>query len=317
MSSDYYKILGVDRRASDDEIKRAYRQLTKMYHPDRNPDDPATETRFKEVQEAYEVLGDKEKRAEYDRFGDAAVGHWDVDPQGRRVYSWGGDSRIPYDDLQDLFGAFGGGASVFEDLFGGAGGRPRTGRRRARPQRARPGQDVQRTVNLSFEQAVHGMSVEVDVTTGGNRQTIEVKVPAGVEDGQRIRVKGKGLPGQNGGPPGDLYLRCSIRPHAYFRRQGRDIYLDVPVTITEAALGTKIEVPTMDGPVQLTVPSGTGAGAKLRLRGRGIREPSGAIGDQFVVISIVPPEKLTDRQRELLEELSETLEPSPRDELKW
>jgi molecular chaperone DnaJ len=237
MGRDFYKTLGVERSASADEIKRAYRRLTKKYHPDRNPDDPSAEQKFKEVQEAYSVLGDAQKRSDFDRFGDAAVGHWDTDPGGHRVYTWGSGAQIPFDDLEDLFSAFGGGASVFRD-FTGRGRRAPGGRRREPPAR---GQDVERTVNLSFEQAVKGTTVEVDVARNGpgrRRETLDVRIPPGVRDGQRIRLKGKGRPGVNGGPAGDLYLACSIRPHAYFRREGKDIYLDAAISITEAALGT-------------------------------------------------------------------------------
>lgn len=314
MGRDFYKTLGVDRSASADQIKRAYRRLTKKYHPDRNPDDPSAEQKFKEVQEAYSVLGDAQKRSDYDRFGDAAVGHWDTDPGGQRVYTWGSGAQVPFDDLEDLFSAFGGGASVFRDFPGR--GRRAPGRRKAPPAR---GQDVERAVNLSFDQAVKGTTVEMDVARigPGGRETLDVRIPPGVRDGQRIRLKGKGRPGANGGPAGDLYLACSVRPHAYFRREGQDIYLDVAVSITEAALGTKIEVPTLSGPVEMTIPPGTPGGSKLRLRGRGIAGGDGSPGDQYVVVRIVPPKSLTDEQKELLKRLGESLAENPRRDVPW
>jgi DnaJ-class molecular chaperone len=316
MGRDFYKTLGVERSASADEIKRAYRTLTKQYHPDRNPDDPAAEQRFKEVQEAYAVLGDKDKRAEFDQFGDAAVGHWETGPTGQRVYTWGGGTQIPADDLEDLFSAFGGGASVFGDIFGRGGARTTT-RRQRRPRPAH-GQDVERTVNLSFDQAVHGTKIEVDITQDGrNRQTLDVKIPPAVVDGQRIRIKGRGMPGQHGGSPGDLFLRCAVRPHPYFRSDGLNVTVDLPLSITEAALGAKVNVPTIAGPVEMTIPPGTASGAKLRLRGKGIQNAAGTVGDQFVVIQIVPPKSLTDDQTRLLEQLRDTLKEDPRHKTPW
>ena len=318
MGRDHYKTLGVDRNASAEEIKRAYRRLTKQYHPDRNPNDPTAERKFKEVQQAYEVVGDKDKRAEYDQFGEAGVGQWDTDPRGQRVYTWGG-SQIPFDDLQDLFGAFGGGASVFEDVVNRAGGRSRP-RRKARSE-PEPGRDIERTVNLSFEQVVTGTTVEIDIPGDGasrrGRQTLDVRIPPGVEDGQRIRIKSKGSPGANGGPPGDLFLVCSVRPHPFFRREGLDLHLDVPVSIPDAVLGAKVEVPTLAGPVTLTIPPGTAGGSKLRLGGKGIRDASGNTGDQIVILRVVPPRTLTDEQRRLFEQLAATMHENPRKGLKW
>lgn len=319
MGRDLYEILGVKRGVSQDEIRRAYRRLTKQYHPDRNPDDPSAERRFKEVQEAYEILGDKDKRAEYDRFGDAAVGHWETDPRGQRVYTWGQGAQVGFDDLEDLFSAFGGGASVFEDLMGRGRGRRRAKGRRvsAPPMR---GDDIERTVNLSFEQANEGTTVEVDVAgdgAGGRRQTLDVKIPPGVETGQRIRLKGKGMPGQNGGPAGDLYLGCLVRSHPYFRRSGKDIIVEVPISIFEAALGATVEVPTLTGRVELRVPPGTAAGTKLRLRGKGVTGGSGAPGDQYVELRVVPPKDLTDEQREQLEAIRRAVQDDPRKDVPW
>jgi DnaJ-class molecular chaperone len=321
MGKDYYKTLGVERTASQEEIKRAYRKLTKQYHPDRNPGNASAESRFKAVQEAYEVLGDKDKRAEYDQFGDAAVGHWDTDSAGQRVYTWGGGSQIPVDDLQDLFSAFGGGASVFGDLLGGqrVGGR---GRRRYRtqtpPSPPRAGQDVERVVNLPFEQAVHGTTVEVDVARdGAKRQTLKVKIPPGVENGQRIRIKGGGGLGRSGGAAGNLYLKCLVRDHPYFRRVGLDIHLDVPVSVVEAMTGATVDVPTLSGTVSLKVPPGTSSGSRLRLRGKGIYNAAGETGDQIVTVQVHVPKNLTSQQQKLVEQLRETLNDDPRADTDW
>ncbi|MCH7814710.1 MAG: DnaJ domain-containing protein [Planctomycetes bacterium] len=313
---DYYEVLGVDRTASADEIKRAYRRLAKKYHPDRNADDPAAEGKFKEVQGAHDVLKDSQKRAQYDRFGPAAAGDWRTGPAGEQVYSWSSDGpQINIDDLEDLFSAFGGSGaapgSAFGDLFGqqsGFGGQRGRARRAAPPAR---GQDVQRKVNLAFEVALRGTSIEIDVGArngSGHAQTLTVKIPAGVDDGQRIRVKGRGYPGSNGGPPGNLYLIVSVRPHPHWRRQGRDLFIDLPLTLTQASLGAKVDLATPDGTVTITVPPGTDGGSKLRLAGQGIAKRGGSRGDLYAVTRIAVLAKPTARQRELLEELAATLD---------
>jgi DnaJ-class molecular chaperone len=307
----------VKRDAKVDEIKRAYRKLAKQYHPDRNPGNAAAEAKFKEVQEAYTTLVDPEKRAQYDQFGAAGVGRWQTTPQGQRVYQWGGGSSVRVEDLEDLFSAFGGGgghASVFDQFFGG-GGR-RHGRAAPRPQRP---PDEERTVTLTFDQAIHGTSLSLQLTSGVDRkvQTLEVKIPPGVEEGQKIRVRGR-VPGVQGGPAGDLILRCSIQPHPYFTRKGADVYVDVPVSVAEAALGAKIEVPAVDGRAVVTIPPGTQGGAKLRLAGRGVKVAGkNERGDQYVVIRIATPKTLTDEQRRLYEELRNADDQDPREQCAW
>lgn len=314
---DYYEILGVERSASDDQIKRAYRKLAKQHHPDRNPDDPAAEQKFKEVQQAYQVLRDPDKRAQYDRFGEAGVGQWATKPGGERVYQWGGAS-INFEDLEDLMSAFGGSggqrASVFEQFFGGRGrARPRT----PAPQR---GTDEHRQIELTFEQAARGAVVTVKLKSGsdGRSETLEVRVPPGIENGKKIRVPARGHAGRGGGPRGDLYLVCSVRPHPFFTRSGLDIFLDVPVTLAEAALGTKIEVPTLNGRATVTIPPRTRSGTRLRLRGRGVPKPGeDEPGDQYVVIGIVPPATITDEQRRLFEQLRAHDSDDPRAQYPW
>jgi len=313
---DYYETLGVKRDASDDEIKRAYRRLAKKYHPDRNADDPSAEDRFKEVQQAYSVLHDPKKRAEYDRFGEAGVGQWATDPRGRQVYQWGDGSRVDTDDLEDLFSAFGGGdhASIFDQFFGGG--------RRGGPSVKKPshGEDQTLNINLSFEQSAKGATVSIPIrgADDGLRQTLDVKIPPGVEDGQKVRLRGRGRPGRRGGPAGDLILVCSVLPHRYFKRDGSDIYLDVPVTVTEAVLGAKIEVPSIDGRATVTHPPGTPSGTKLRLKGHGLARKNGSgRGNQFVVIRIVPPMDLTEHQRERFEAVREHDQAQPRADCHW
>jgi len=308
---DYYEVLGVKRSATSDEIKRAYRKLAKAHHPDRNPDDPRAEARFKEVQEAYAVLRDPKKREEFDQFGHAGVGQWNAAPNGQRVYQWGGGSSINADDLEDLFAAFGGGgrgASIFESYFGGNRGQAK------RPPPRRGAEEVN-PISLMFEQAIHGCTVGVSLQDGrtGKTEKLEVKIPPGVREGQKLRLKGKGQPGIGGGPPGDRTIVVSIKPHRYFRRDGDDIYLDLPLTIDEAVLGANIEIPTIAGRATVTVPPGIPSGKSLRLKGKGV----GGRGDQYVIIKIVPPAKLSEDQKNRVREIKEVFQETPRERNDW
>jgi curved DNA-binding protein len=324
MSRDYYEILGLSRNAADAEIKRAYRRLVKQYHPDRNKGNKDAEAKFKEVQEAYDCLSDAEKRAQYDRFGQAGpASHFDP-RAGNWTYTTGpgGGQTIDIGDLQDLFdfgsarggGSPGGVGSIFEQLFRQRGG---AGPSRTPVAEPEPTRDIDHTVTLTFDQAIHGTTLELQLDTGrGRPQHISVHIPPGVRDGQRIRVRGKGQPGRGRQPAGDLYVTCHVTPHAYFERRGDDIYLDVPITVGEAALGAKIDLPTIDGVRTVTIPPGTASGAKLRLAGLGVPSASGGKrGDHYAVIKIVSPAKLTAEQRELFEKLSRTNLGSPRDGL--
>ncbi len=320
LGEDYYDILGVKRGASDDEIKRSHRKLAKKFHPDRNRGDKGAEDRFKKIQAAYEVLSDQEKRAQYDQFGRAGIGHFAHAGGGDPgKYEWGNGSAINIEDLEDLFTAFGGGqsprrASVFDQVFGG--GRAR-GAGQASRQAVRGG-DVDRHVALSFEQAIRGSTVDIDrIKVNQRRESISVRIPAGVKPGQRIRVRGKGNSGTGGAPEGDLFIVCDVHPHAYFRREDRDISIEVPVSVTEALLGTRIDVPTLHGMVTVTIPPGTSSGARLRLRGRGIALEGQPPGDQFVVIRVVTPPALSDEQKAAVEALAESLQHNPRADLPW
>lgn len=310
---DYYEVLGVSRSATADEIKRAYRTLAKKYHPDQNKDDASAEARFKEVQEAYGVLSDAKKRGQYDQFGRAGVASG---AGGGPHVTWrtGGGEPIDVGDLSDLFdfsfvGGSGGrerpgGSSVFDQFFQGRQG----GRRRSRPG-PQVGADIEHRITLAFEQAYRGVSVDVE------QSKVTVRVPPGVRDGQRIRLRGKGGPGRHGGPPGDLFIVCQVTAHAYFERRDDDIYLDVPITLDEAALGAKIDLPTLDGVRTVTIPAGTGSGTKLRLTGLGMPKSKGERGHQFAVIKIVPPGKLTDEQATLMNRFAKTRTDSPREGL--
>jgi curved DNA-binding protein len=321
---DYYEVLGISKTATADQIKRAYRGLAKKHHPDRNPGDKSAESRFKEVQAAYEVLSDPEKRKLYDQFGRADASGpsagWRSGPSGSRVYTWksGGGPDIPVDDLDDLFNIFsgsaggqGGSGSMFDQFFMQGGGR----RGAAAETTAASGSDIEYPVDLTFEQAVWGTKMDLTLAdqNTGDAQRISVSIPPGVADGQRIRVRGKGQPGAGRSRSGDLYIVCRIQPHRFFRRIDNDIYIELPLTLSEAALGTKVEIPTLGGRTMLTVPPGTPSGAKLRLKDQGVKPASGKPqGHQYAVVRIVPPKNPTPDQRQLLEQLRQTETESPR-----
>ena len=274
---DPYQILGVTRSASQDEIKRTYRRLAKQYHPDRNPGDKSSENKFKEVQAAYEVLGDPERRAQFDQFG---AGGPRPDFQ-----SWTSGGS-PFQGVNFDFGNGGDLSSIFEQFFR----QPRSrGRSRMSPRQApqKPGPDLERTVDLSFEEAVQGTTRDVVIASEtGPAERIQVRIPPGVSHDQRIRVKGKGHPGPGG--RGNLMIHCRVKPHPFFKRDGNDLFLDLPLTFAEAACGTKIDIPTLDGVTRLTIPPGTSGGTKLRLRGKGINSKT-APGDLYVVTKIAIP----------------------------
>lgn len=290
---DYYKVLGVPKDASKEDIKRAYRKLAQKYHPDANKGDSQAETRFKEISEAHAVLSNREKRAEYDEMRRL------FEAGGDRIYGYGpeggGGVRI---NIGDLFGNEGTG-SLFEDLLGGVGFRTQ-----------RQGADLESEVTLSFDEAISGSTLTLE---NGAR----VRIPPGVGDGARIKVAGKGRPGLQGGPAGDLYVRVHVSPHPIFGRgKNGNLELIAPVTFTEAALGAKVEVPTLDGSVTVKVPSGTPSGKVLRVKGRGAPRPRGGHGDLLVTIEVQVPQKLSRKEKALLEEFAALHDESPRDHLK-
>jgi molecular chaperone DnaJ len=347
---DYYEVLGVSKNATKDEIKKAYRKLSKQYHPDINKEPDAAE-KFKEIKEAYEVLSDDQKRAHYDQFG-----HTDPN-QG-----FGGFGGADFD-----FGGFGGFEDIFSSFFGGA--------RRRDPNAPRAGADLQYTMTLTFEEAAFGKETDIEIpreetcdtchgsgakpgtkketcshcrgtgqisieqatpfgrivnrrtchycggtgqfikekcsTCGGSgrvkkRKKIHVKIPAGIDDGQQLRVAGQGEAGINGGPPGDLYIVFRVEPHEFFERDGDDIYCEIPLTFAQAALGDEIEVPTLHGKVKLKIPAGTQTGTKFRLKGKGVPNVRGyGQGDQHVIVRVITPTKLTEKQKQLLREFDQ------------
>lgn len=294
MPRDYYEVLGVPRNASEADIKKAYRKLARQYHPDRNPGNKQAEARFKEVQEAYDVLNDKPKREQYDRFGFAGPGFGGQGPFRAEGGPGGFEFQgINPEDLESILGTFGGGG--FADVFG------RRGRGRGRA--PRPAESIEAEVAIPFLKAALGGTVSLNV----DGRTIDLRVPAGVEEGKKLRLAGQGPGG------GDLLVRVKIEPHPYFRREGNNVILEVPISVSEAILGAKVDVPTLDGThLTVTVPAGTSSGARLRLRGKGI-----AGGDQYIEIKIVAPKPHDHRSRELIEEFARLHPQDPREHAPW
>ena len=303
-----YDLLGVSRNATAADIKRAYRRLAKELHPDRNPGNADAERKFKEVQAAYEVLGDQERRDQYDRFGSGGP-----PPDYQR---WTQTGARPFEGVDVDFGSFGDLGSIFEQFFRRPGAARAKARRQKQP--AARGVDIEHAVDVSFEEAARGCKRQVVMRRGGQHsdERIEVQIPAGVSDGQRIRVRGKGQPGA--GSAGDLYIRCRVHPHPFFRREGNDILLEVPLSVTEALRGAKIDIPTLHGTTRLTVPPGTSSGARLRLRGSGIRT-KGAVapGDMYVIVKISVPRELSPAARELVDRFAQEAPQDPRAALGW
>ncbi len=295
---DYYKILGVPKTASTEEIKKAYRKLARQYHPDINRK-PEAEKRFKEINEANEVLSDPDKRGRYDQVGPdwARFAGGGAQPGGFRWTVNGRPGGLGAEDLGDfsdffrtLFGQGGGFAA--EDLFGA-----RTGRR----SRTAPGADLEATIEITLLDAFKGADREVEVSdASGRSRTLRVKIPAGVRDGQRIRLGGQGGAGEGGGPAGDLYLRVRIRPHPLFTRDGDDLRMELPVALHEALLGAEVTVPTLKGRVSLRIPPETQNGRTIRLAGQGMPRTAGGSGDLFVTVRVTLPTKLDDDEKECI-----------------
>jgi curved DNA-binding protein len=320
---DYYEVLGVAKTATEDEIKQAYRKLARKYHPDVNPADKSAEEKFKEINEAYEVLSDADKRKRYDQLGQ----NWKAGQDFRPPPEWEG-THVEYGDLGDLFGG-GRGQSGFSDFFESLFG----GRRGARGGAgfAMRGQDIEAEIALTLEEAHRGVKRSITLQTietcpdckgsgvkAGKTcptcrgagviprpKSLEVTIPAGVRDGSVIRLAGQGEPGTNGASTGDLLLHVRIRPHRLFAIAGDDdVQIELPVAPWEAALGAKVMAPTLDGPVEMKIPAGTQGGQRLRLRGQGLNRRGGGRGDEYVKIKIVIPPTLTPQEKELFEKLA-------------
>lgn len=305
MARDPYQILGVAKDASDADIRKAYRKLAKENHPDLHPGDKAAEERFKEVQSAYNIVGDKDRRAQFDRgeidaegneraqqsyyyrdYADAGAGH--------PYHSTGG-----YSDFADI-------GDVFEDLFGHArAGQGRAARRR--------GGDVRYTFSVEFLDAAKGAKRRITMPDG---KSLDLSIPAGVRDGQILRLKGKGTPGLGGGEAGDALVEVHVKPHKLFRREGDDVHIELPIALNEAVLGAKVRVPTIDGLVTMTIPANSNSGDRLRLRGKGIPAGNqGKRGDQYVTLSLVLPEKVDEELRAFVESWAQDHPYDPRKEI--
>ena len=357
---DYYEVLGLNKGASDDDIKKAYKKQARKYHPDLNPDNKEAEEKFKEVNEAYEVLSDSTKKARYDQYG-----HAGVDPNfGAGGFGGGFDGNFDFGDLGDIFGSFFGGG------FGGGG-------RRANPNAPQRGESIRLSLAITFEEAAFGCENDVTVermeqcgTCGGNgcapgttpevcpdchgsgqvqvrrqtpmgvfattspcgrcggkgkiihqpcqdcrgsgsvrkRKTIKASIPAGIDNGQTISVRGQGHAGKNGGPAGDLLITITVKPHDLFRREGTSVLCDAPITFAQAVLGAELEIPTIDGKVKYDLPEGTQSGTTFRLKGKGIPSINGrGRGDQYVTVYIETPKNLNKEQKEALKKFAEAV----------
>jgi curved DNA-binding protein len=306
---DYYKTLGVTKGATEKEIKRAFRKLARQYHPDANPDNPQAEERFKEINEAYEVLSDPEKRQKYDQLG-ADWQRWQHMGGRPGDFDWGrwtsgqpGGAHVRYgtpEDLQDLFGEASPFSDFFSQVFGGFGGKPTSGgfQRTFSPQR---GQDYEQPVEITLREAYAGTKRVLQKDS----QRLEVRIPPGAKTGTRVRMSGEGGHGAGGGQPGDLYLRVKVLPDPRFERKGDDLHTTVNVDLYTMLLGGQVRVPTMTGEVRLTIPEGTQSGRSFRLKGKGmprLRHPE-QHGDLYARVEVRLPTQLTTRQKELVEEL--------------
>lgn len=317
MDEDYYKILGIRRNASDSDIQKAYRKLARKYHPDVNPDDAAAKKKFQEIQRAYEVLNDSEKREMYDRYGSSfesmaggGGGGWQTGPGGQAEF-----------DFSQFFGGHSGGSGGFEGGFGDifrqfGGGAAAGGTRQAR-RRPQRGANIRHSLEVPFSSAVLGGDAHLSVKRPDGRiESIAVKIPAGIETGKTIRLRGQGEPSPNGGQSGDILITVNVAPHPCFRRQGNNLEVDVPLTLAEAALGAKVDVPTPKGTITLTVPPGTSSGKRLRVKGHGV-QAKGSIGDLYAVIQIAMPTELDDESAQLVRKLDALQPMSPRNDLQW
>ena len=302
MAEDLYANLGVPRTASQEEIRKAYRELAKKYHPDFNPGNREAEEKFKKISQAYEILGDPDKRARYDRGEIDEAGQERPQPRYWREYAEAGgphryESAAGFEDLFDL-------DEILGSIFGGAE------RRGPRPRR---GRDRHYRLEVDFLEGARGATKRVTTPEG---RPLTVVIPAGIESGRVLRLRGEGEPGVHGGPPGDALIEVVVRPHPVFERRGDDVWVRLPITLDEAVLGAKVEVPTVEGRVRLTIPKGTSSGRRFRLRGKGLPNPlTGRRGDQYVEVQIVLPARIDPELEELARRWRERHAHDPRREL--
>ena len=315
---DYYQTLGVSKSASDKELKQAYRKLARKHHPDVNPGDKSAEAKFKEINEAYEVLGDPDKRRKYDELGanwrmyeqaQQQGGGWPGgSPFGGGGGAWtinmgggpsGGYRTMSEEEMHEIFGDEDPFSDFFKTFFGGGGPQREAQRGRARA-RSQKGRDIEHEVELTLEEAYHGATRRVSIKQGGHARSVDVRIPPGVKDGSRVRAAGEGESGANGGASGDLYLRVKLKPHAVFERDGNDLRAKVAVPVTTAVLGGEANVPTITGSVRLKIPETTQNGQVFRLKGHGmpLLGKSGDRGDLYAAVEIQLPRALSKEQRQ-------------------
>jgi curved DNA-binding protein len=321
---DYYATLGVAKTATEKEIKAAYRKLARKHHPDVNPGDKSAESRFKEINEAYEVLGDADKRRKYDELGANWRMYEQAQQQGQPFGggfgggageggAWtinmgggpGGYRTMSEDEMRDMFGTDDPFSSFFHTFFGGGGAAAGEGRARGRAPRPARGRDVESEAELTLEEAYHGAMRRISITFGGHARTVDVRIPAGVKDGSRVRASGEGESGSGGAAAGDLFLRVHIKPHPVFERKGDDLYVKVPIPVTTAVLGGEAQVPTITGSVRLKVPETTQPGQIFRLKGHGmpVVGKGEAKGDLYANADVQLPRSLTPDHRRLWEQI--------------
>jgi curved DNA-binding protein len=325
MAEDYYKILGVRRDASQAEIQKAYRELARKYHPDMNPNDKSAKAKFQQVQKAFDVLGDAEKREMYDRYGSSFETMGAGGPRGGPTWRGGpgsGPGGVGPEgfDFSQFFGERFGEAPAagFGDIFSqfrrAAGRRPGKTATTARNR----GADIHHELQIPFQTSITGGEVQLTVRrASGKTETIAVKIPAGIEDGKKIRVRGQGEPAPQGGTPGDILITIRVAAHPHFQRRGNHLHVKVPVTLAEAALGAKVDVPTPRGTVSLSIPAGSSSGKKLRVKGHGAAPKNGPPGDLLAEIQIVLPQQIGDADRQMLEEFGHRHPQNPRANLRW
>ena len=327
MAEDFYQTLGVSRDASAADIQKAYRNLARKYHPDLNPDDKTAKSKFQEVQRAFDVLNDPSKRELYDRYGSSfesmgAGGPGGGGPRGGQG-AWHPGAGGEEIDFSQLFGERGGGADsagMFGDIFTQfrrAGGR----QRRSAPREAPRGSDIAAEIDIPFNTAVLGGETQISLQQpDGHVETLKVKIPTGISEGKKLRLRGQGEP-VPGGTPGDLLITVHVAPHPWFTRKGNDLEVRVPVTLAEAALGAKVDVPTPKGTISLRVPPGSSSGKRLRVKGHGVAPKNGDAGDLYAEVQIVLPTPLDEEATELIKKLDEHVESvqpqQPRKDLRW
>ena len=322
MATDYYKTLGISRDASQADIQKAYRKLARKYHPDVNPDDKGAKQKFQEVQKAFDVLNDTSKRELYDRYGSSfeSMGAGGGPRGGGSTWTGGAPGGFEDVDLSQFFGdRYSGDAGSFGDIFSQFR-RASPGRSQRASAQPRRGADITAELHIPLTTAVQGGEAQLTLARkGGKMETITVKIPRGIEDGKKIRLRGQGEPNPRG-TPGDVLITVHVAPHPHFQRRGNNLELKLPVTLAEAALGAKVDVPTPNGVISLRIPPGSSGGARLRIKGHGVTPQDGPPGDLFAEVQIVLPKTLDDESLELIRRLdahNEQNRTDPRRDLRW